>query len=134
VSLVVDYVCQNTRGSLHSHPNKTHYTNERTRQGLNTTSSHTAFIFSFAYTFAAYQMSSSLASTQTLASLPQHSPARCVTQDSAPPLAMAIPTAASAGGEVHIDRVDEFIEVFFTLVSLLPLPSNLLLVKVSSTL
>jgi hypothetical protein len=43
-------------------------------------------------------------------------------------------TEASPGGEILIDRVDEFIEIFFTLVSFPPLPSNLHLVKVSSTL
>jgi hypothetical protein len=67
-------------------------------------------------------MSSSLASTQTLANSPQHSPAPYVTHDSAPPPTTTIPTTASPGGEVIIDGMDEFIEVFFTLVSLPLLP------------
>jgi hypothetical protein len=135
--LGVDYVCQDTRGSLHPRPNKPHNKNERAQQESNTTSSLTAFTFSLAYTFAAhtrYQMSSSLASTLILANSPQPSPPPYVTQYSAPPPIMSIPTEASPSVEVVIDRVDEFIQVFFTLVSLSFLPSNHHLVKVSSSL
>jgi hypothetical protein len=50
------------------------------------------------------------------------SPTPYVTHDSAPPPTMTIPTIASTSGEALIDRVDEFIEVFFTLVNLPLLP------------